>query len=98
MRNTVKTLTEVDERTAQFDQMIETVEQYQKKYRGVRGALLKKLHDELMQLKPSGSSPRTLQLAASADDKPSCRACGRAMVDRGDGMLACQNGHTRLAT
>lgn len=28
--------------------------------------------------------------------KPSCRFCGRAMNQRDDGALVCQNGHVRL--
>ncbi len=79
-----------DGRQAQFQEMMERFEQIQSKYRGVRGELLAKVRDELMQLKPAAKKVDT------SGALPSCRACGRSMKETGDGSLVCQNGHTRL--
>jgi hypothetical protein len=103
----------LDGREAQFEEMIEMLELFQKKYRGVRGELLKKVRAELMRLKPTRSAPpsapvlaavpsaapvETPPVAGKAAVLPSCRMCGRAMKLGGDSLLVCQNGHMRAVT
>lgn len=88
-----------DGRQAQFELMMQRLAELQARYRGVRGELLAKVWDELMALKPSESSTSmsvTVASSTSSTALPSCRACGRAMKEAGDGSAICQNGHTRL--
>lgn len=108
-----------DGRVLQFEEMMEKLNAMKARYKGVRGALLDKVREELMSLKPSrGAAPAAAPAVASpanvaantnvaplrtpppmkaAVDKmlPSCRSCGRSMKQREDGVLVCQNGHTR---
>ena len=80
-----------DGRQAMFLEMMARLDGFQAKYRGVRGELLKKVRDELMQLATTSAAKASPPKAA-----PTCRACGRQMEARADGSLICQNGHTRL--
>lgn len=87
-------------RDEQFRAMMQQLAALEAKYKGVRGELLAKVRDELMKLKPTRAR---LEVApAPAPDRaaaplPSCRVCGRGMRLNGtDGMLVCQNGHTRV--
>lgn len=94
-------------RQAQFDEMMEQLAQLQAKYKGVRGELLAKVHDEFVKLKPTRSAtvtPVRAPTAARAPSPvtaamlPSCRVCGRSMKQTNDNSLVCQNGHIRLAS
>lgn len=89
-----------DGREAQFQEMMERLEEIRAKYRGVRGELLGRVREELMRLKPQRSQGKpapapTPAKASTTAMLPSCRACGRSMKETGDGALVCQNGHTR---
>ncbi|MBK7861065.1 MAG: hypothetical protein IPJ65_21145 [Archangiaceae bacterium] len=65
----------------------------EQKYGGVRGALLKKVREELERLKPAGASERPMSAPTSIAG-PRCSACGREMKMNGtDGRLMCMNGH-----
>jgi hypothetical protein len=80
-----------DGRQAMFHEVMARLDGLQAKYRGVRGELLKKVRDELMQLAPTPAARASPPKLA-----PTCRACGRQMESRADGSFICQNGHTRL--
>lgn len=88
-------------REDQYREMLQALASLEAKYKGVRGALLAKVREELTRTRPT---TRTLSVvgapaqAAVAAQLPSCRVCGRQMRRTGtDGALVCQNGHTRLA-
>jgi hypothetical protein len=90
----------IDEgREVQFHEMMSRLETFCARYRGVRGELLGKVRDELMQLKPQSATARPTPPApptASAGPTPNCRACGRETRLTNDGMLVCRNGHSRV--
>lgn len=98
-----------DGREAQFREMMEQLALLQSKYKGVRGELLARVHDEFLKLKPSAPAAPPLAAApavsvartpSAAPEKilPSCRLCGRGMkVNGSEGNLICAKGHTRLA-
>lgn len=96
-----------DGRLLQFEEMMEKLSSMQTRYKGVRGELLAKVRAELAALKPSranvAANTNVAPVRATPPQKeavakmlPSCRSCGRSMKQRADGVLVCQNGHTRL--
>jgi hypothetical protein len=81
--------TYADGREAQYREMMQALEGMQRQYKGVRGALLGKVREELENLKPSpGYAPVT------PIREQRCSACGRELRMTGtDGRLRCMNGH-----
>lgn len=78
--------------------MMQALTALESKYGGVRGALLKKVREELEKLKPLAAEGRDAAPAASASTATGvrCDACGREMKMNGtDGRMRCMNGHTR---
>ncbi len=98
----------IDEgRALQFEAMMQRLTSLQAKYKGVRGELLARVRDELMSLKPStdaaASPPRPAARPSPnpvvQNALPSCRSCGRGMkLNKAEGVLVCERGHTRLVT
>ncbi len=85
-------------RAMQFRQMMEQLELMRNKYKGVRGELLSRVHEELARLEPSPvapSAPPPLRLAPITDAPPSCRVCGRSTTMNGN-VLTCPKGHSRV--
>lgn len=99
---------EIDEgRALQFEAMMQRLASLQAKYKGVRGELLAKVRDELMSLKPAKDAPASPPRPAARatpnpvvqNALPSCRMCGRGMkLNKAEGVLVCERGHTRLLT
>lgn len=88
-------------RAEQYLEMMQAFAAFETKYGGVRGALLKKVREELEKMKPlaaEGRQAATLPVAATASG-PSrrCDACGRDMKAGADGRFVCMNGHVRAA-
>jgi hypothetical protein len=74
-----------DGREEQYQQMMDALANLERKYKGVRGQLLKKVREEFEQLKPQ---------AGFARGPTKCSACGREMKMTGtDGRYRCMNGH-----
>src|SRR4051812_5352180 len=73
-----------DGREEQYQEMMQALTALERKYKGVRGELLKKVRAEFEQLKPQAGFARGPQ---------KCAACGREMRMTGtDGRLRCMNG------
>lgn len=100
----------IDEgRALQFEAMMQRLASLQAKYKGVRGELLARVREELMSLKPDGDAPAPASPPRPAarptpnpvvqNALPSCRSCGRGMkLNKAEGVLVCERGHTRLLT
>jgi hypothetical protein len=74
-----------DGREEQYQQMMDALSNLERKYKGVRGELLKKVRAEFEQLRPQAGFARGPQ---------KCSACGREMRMTGtDGRFRCMNGH-----
>lgn len=89
-------------RAEQYLEMMQALSTLETKYSGVRGALLKKVREELEKLRPlaaegrSTTGPSASASRASASANPRCDACGREMKMTGtDGRYVCMNGHVR---
>jgi hypothetical protein len=90
-------------RAEQYLEMIQVITTLESKYGGVRGALLKKVRDELEKLKPLAAEGRSTTSSSSSPARQSssaasqrCDACGREMKMNGtDGRFVCMNGHVR---
>lgn len=89
-------------RAEQYLEMMQALSTLETKYSGVRGALLKKVREELEKLKPLAAEGRSATGAASsarpavAGATMRCDACGREMKMNGtDGRYVCMNGHVR---
>lgn len=88
-----------DGREAQFQEMMEQVEQLAAKYKGVRGELLARVREELERLRPTAPKLRVAPPPSPEKMLPSCRVCGRGMkLNQVEGTLACERGHTRPAS
>lgn len=81
--------------------MMQAFAALESKYGGVRGALLKKVREELEKLKPLAAEGRSASAsessAASSSTARRCDACGRDLKAGPDGKLKCMNGHVRAA-
>ncbi len=90
-------------RAEQYLEMMQALSALETKYSGVRGALLKKVREELEKLKPLAAEGRSMTSAAASSARPAasssnvrCDACGREMKMNGtDGRYVCMNGHVR---
>lgn len=88
-------------RAEQYLEMMQALSTLETKYSGVRGALLKKVREELEKVKPLAAEGRSTTAAAAASRpssgaNPRCDACGREMKMTGtDGRYVCMNGHFR---
>ncbi len=65
---------------------MQALEALEKKYKGVRGALLKKVRVDFERLSPQAGFDRGPQ---------QCSACGRELKPSADGSMRCMNGHVR---
>jgi hypothetical protein len=65
--------------------MMQALSEYERKYKGVRGELLRKVRADFEKLRPQAGFERGPTL---------CNACGREMKPIGDGRVRCMNGHT----
>jgi hypothetical protein len=65
--------------------MMQVLSEFERKYKGVRGELLRKVRADFEKLRPQAGFERAPQ---------TCNACGREMRPIGDGRVRCMNGHT----
>jgi hypothetical protein len=71
-------------RELQYREMMQTLQLFERKYKGVRGELLRRVRADFEKLRPQAGFERRPQM---------CSACGREMKPIADGRMRCMNGH-----